>query len=177
MNIEALNQEFGIDGRLSFESWKSFSPAARLRSPAGELLVSLYGAQLLEASASGKHSFWLSPSAFSEKDKAIRGGVPVLFPWFGKNLENPSLPSHGFARTSFFKVRACASNEHSTSLELVLEDSNETKKLWPFEFKLSLRFILGSEAASQALSVELNISNPGKMPFRFSGGNSVQSLL
>ena len=31
--------------------------------------------------------------------KPIRGGVPLIFPWFGPNTANPSLPAHGFART------------------------------------------------------------------------------
>jgi len=169
-NIKALNQEFGIDGRLSFESWKNFTPAARLRSSLGEMLVSLYGGQLLEASIAGRHSFWLSPSAFSERGKAIRGGVPVIFPWFGENLLDSSLPSHGFARTSFFEVRTSSSNELGTSLKLVLGDSNESRKLWPFKFELVLGFLLGSETGDNELSVELEITNTDKTSFSFSGG-------
>src|SRR5271155_3851523 len=30
--------------------------------------------------------------------KAIRGGVPVCFPWFGSKVGDPTAPSHGFAR-------------------------------------------------------------------------------
>jgi len=42
---------------------------------------------------------WLSKKAFFEKGKAIRGGIPICFPWFGKHSDNVKLSQHGFART------------------------------------------------------------------------------
>ena len=41
----------------------------------------------------------MSSKSLFEPGKAIRGGVPLIFPWFGADAADKSLPAHGFART------------------------------------------------------------------------------
>ena len=34
-----------------------------------------------------------------EEGRAIRGGVPICFPWFANKADNSNVPMHGFVRT------------------------------------------------------------------------------
>lgn len=47
---------------------------------------------------------WLSALAVLEPGKAIRGGVPIVFPWFGAGRSGELTPAHGFARTSAWEM-------------------------------------------------------------------------
>src|SRR4051794_5292008 len=69
--------------------------------------------------------------------KAIRGGVPVIFPWFGANETNKDLPMHGFARTSEWEVEAVERWPDDT-IELVfrLVADDATRAVWPYDFVL-----------------------------------------
>ncbi|MEM0914268.1 MAG: D-hexose-6-phosphate mutarotase [Planctomycetota bacterium] len=42
---------------------------------------------------------WMSSKAEYRDGKAIRGGVPVCFPWFGPKADDPDAPAHGTVRT------------------------------------------------------------------------------
>ncbi len=47
---------------------------------------------------------YLSSASHFESGKAIRGGIPVVFPWFGPIKVDPAAPQHGWARTSEWEV-------------------------------------------------------------------------
>lgn len=47
----------------------------------------------------GKEVLYMSPQSQFSPGVAIRGGVPICFPWFGPHVHDASLPTHGFART------------------------------------------------------------------------------
>ena len=61
--------------------------------------ISLYGGHVLSwAPAGHKPVIYMSPKAVFKKGKALRGGIPLCWPWFGKNTEDASQPAHGVAR-------------------------------------------------------------------------------
>ena len=80
--------------------------ALRLRASGSEALVYLHGAHLASFRTS-EHGelLWLSEKARYAPGKAIRGGVPICFPWFGAHAR-AELPAHGFARTHEFASKA-----------------------------------------------------------------------
>lgn len=92
-------------------------PAAALssRAPGVDILViaapdfhaeiSLQGGQLLGFRAAGQQPLlYLSPQAVFQPGKAIRGGVPPCWPWFGPHPDDASLPAHGVARTHVWRL-------------------------------------------------------------------------
>lgn len=99
--------------------------------------VTLQGAHLLAWQPTGeKPVLWLSEKSAFTAGKAVRGGIPICWPWFGPAGE----PAHGFARILPWTLTAHDENEESVMLTLVLESSEQTKKLWPHDFTLLARF-------------------------------------
>eukprot|EP00606_Chrysophyceae_sp_TOSAG23-5_P000839 GSChrysophyteH2.ASY1.ANO1.1178.1 assembled CDS len=108
---------------------------------------------------SGSEQLFLSSQAVFDGKKAIRGGIPVVFPQFGakKLTENSSMSQHGFARTSLWTYDEDSSyaDANSATAVFTLESSEATKAVWPHKFKLSYRVTL---RAGQ-LETELSITN------------------
>ncbi len=87
--------------------------------------VSLYGAHILEWTPKGHQNvFFLSPNVVFAHGKAIRGGVPLCWPWFGKNQDDATKAAHGVARTAFWKHAETQEESHCTRLILALPASD-----------------------------------------------------
>ena len=109
--------------------------------------ISLYGAQVLTWQPSQQHPvFWLSPCALYKTGKAIRGGVPLCWPWFGthSNDENKTAGNHGFARQSFWQVNAVDITEAGVNISLHWQGEN-IHSLWPYACRLEQQLFFGKE--------------------------------
>jgi glucose-6-phosphate 1-epimerase len=124
--------------------------------------ISLYGAHVLSFRPKGKDELlWMSENSFFEEGKAIRGGIPICFPWFGPIADNPKLPIHGFARLSNWNLEEIADlNDYSTKIVLGLTSNDFTRNIWPFEFSAKLIVVIGN-----SLNVSLQYKNTGKTKF------------
>ncbi|AGH80999.1 aldose 1-epimerase [Psychromonas sp. CNPT3] len=109
---------------------------------------------------------WLSKSALYQDGKAIRGGVPICWPWFGPAGEElgADLPAHGFARTQKWDMLSVNESEQGVTLEFLLKDNAETLKLWPFKFELRLKVTLDTQ-----LKLELISTNCSESAFTYRG--------
>ena len=76
-------------------------PAIELTLPDGSAaVVLLHGAHVLSWQAGGwGEQLYLSPKAVAAEGKAVRGGIPVIFPQFEQRGPDRSLPRHGLSRT------------------------------------------------------------------------------
>ena len=139
-----------------------------LSSPHGHARLSLQGAQLLESQLNGRPLTWLSPYAHLNDAKqtsfdsnslfrkdAIRGGVPVCFPWFG---QRPGLPSHGFARNRSWRL--CEQSASHAVLSLTHDD--ESLVLWPHRFRAELTVRL-----DDGVNFGFRVDNVDDVPFAF----------
>ena len=96
--------------------------------------------------------------------------APIMFPICGGlkkgryELDGVSyeMPKHGFAKKSLFEVEALS----KTSLTLVLRDSEETRKFYPFSFAFRVKY----ELDGASLSVTYDVENTGKDTMYFSFG-------
>lgn len=96
--------------------------------------VALNGAHLLSWKPEGETEvLWLSDATSFKKGAAIRGGVPVCWPWFGPS-EQQGLPSHGFARNQQWTLKAHNEDDNGAVLTFELQANDETRALWPHEF-------------------------------------------
>lgn len=75
-------------------------PVLRLDSALCTAVLSLHGGQLLSCVPAGQpHDLlWLTPTP-RPAPQAIRGGVPVCWPWFGREGVAADAPQHGTVRT------------------------------------------------------------------------------
>ena len=62
--------------------------------------ILLFGATVISWIFNGRERLFVSETAVWDGKKAIRGGIPLVFPQFGQPLKTMS--QHGFARYFFF---------------------------------------------------------------------------
>ena len=125
--------------------------------------LSVYGAQVLAFRPTGAAAdlLFLSERAAYQPGKAIRGGVPVCWPWFGPDPQGLGRPAHGLARTRLWTLRhAAALPCDETQIVMGLSDSAETRALWPHAFDLSLTVTVGA-----TLKLALSTHNAGDTTF------------
>ncbi|MDN6110391.1 MAG: D-hexose-6-phosphate mutarotase, partial [Enterobacterales bacterium] len=115
-------------------------PVVVVNHPKVRAAVTLQGAHLLSWQPSGeKPVLWLSSETAFKNGVAIRGGIPICWPWFGPAGQ----PAHGFARNLPWTLTAHDEDESGVILTFTLEQSPESKKHWPHDFCLIARFKLG----------------------------------
>ena len=163
MTLSELNKQYGIDQKVSFKNYQH-TIVAEINSNSSTAQVSLYGAQVLSFIPSGNEDtlFMSSKSLFVE-GKAIRGGIPICWPWFGAHPVDGSLPSHGFARIMTWEVIGTKEEGNEVVLTLGLSSNAETLSLWPYQFEAQLEVRVG-----QTLSVALKTINTDNKAFEIS---------
>jgi glucose-6-phosphate 1-epimerase len=128
---------------------------------AGEMY--LHGAHVTSwKPAGGDGVLFLSSQARWEDGRAIRGGVPICFPWFGDKTDDSKAPAHGFVRTKAWQIESIAQAGGAVTVSMFTESDENTKKWWPADFRLLHRATFGRE-----LSLELVVTNTGRTPLRF----------
>lgn len=139
-------------------------PSVRVHTPAASGLVFLQGAHVAEwVPADQKPVIWLSEKAVYQAGKALRGGIPICFPWFGNHPEHKDYPAHGFARTKELKyLGARATAEGGAELEFMLEDDGSTFAFFPHAFEARLRVSFG-----KTLALAFTVMNRGADSFSF----------
>ncbi|UWZ83941.1 D-hexose-6-phosphate mutarotase [Occallatibacter riparius] len=163
-HIDALNHRFGIDGIAQIVSGKGGLPVVQITSPAAHAEVSLYGAQVLSWRPAGQEEvLFLSKQSHFESGKAIRGGIPVCFPWFRAKADNPKAPTHGFVRTREWRLDSLSvDDDGSVTLVCLTSSDDSTRALWRHDFLVAYRIRIAS-----TLRLELSVMNRGTSPLRF----------
>ncbi len=138
-----------------------------LRNEFWSARISETGAELksLASLSSGQEHIWHGDPAW------WNGSAPVLFPVIGGLKDGRythegrqyKLPSHGFARASEFTVTRSAAEE----VELALRSSAKTREAYPFDFSLTVSFVL----ERSGLSARYRVQNTGSKRMYFSIGS------
>jgi glucose-6-phosphate 1-epimerase len=101
--IDALVTAMSATTGLAFVEHAGYQ-CVRVSHSGGVLWVSLHGAQVLSWIPRGQRDvFWLSPLALPAP-AAIRGGVPVCWPWFGKQGMPTGAMQHGPIRNAMWRL-------------------------------------------------------------------------
>src|SRR5260370_19779164 len=135
----------------------------RITSPEVEGEMYLHGAHITSWKPTGKEEvLFLSSQSRWEQGRAIRGGIPICFPWFGDKADDPKAPAHGFVRTKAWKLESIAQVRDGVTVSMFTESDEDTKRWWPADFRLVYRVTFASE-----LRLELVVTNTGETPLRF----------
>lgn len=157
-------RRFEIPGVAKFSDTPAGLVVIDLSPALAKAQIYLHGAHVTSFQPSGAQPvLFLSRRSQFEKDKPIRGGVPVIFPWFGPREGHLQSAAHGFARTLPWEVESlsCADGA-SVDLVLALKSDETTRAIWPHDFVLRHRISVGSE-----LSMTLEVVNRSDAPFTF----------
>ena len=103
---------------------------------------------------------WLSRTYACGPGKAIRGGVPVIFPQFS---DRGPLPKHGVARDRAWEYLSAGADQEMSQATFELTDDHATREIWPHRFRLWL----GATAFATALDVAVEVRNDGDDRFSF----------
>jgi glucose-6-phosphate 1-epimerase len=123
------------------------------------------GAHLTEWTPSGEEPvLFTSKKSLFAPGKAIRGGVPICFPWFAARAGHPKSPAHGVVRAAEWAVHSITAAEPngSVSVAFSISDSEASREEWPHAFHTVFRVKLG-----RTLEMALHVENRGSDPFTF----------
>jgi len=163
MKLSLLNQKFSIKNHLEFVEAVAGFTFINIQTSLCEAKISLHGGQVL--SFKPRHTsedlLFVSDNAYYQTGKAIKGGCPICWPGFAQHPSYPQLPFHGFVRDQIWQLESTAINEKG-EIEIILSisDSESTRSIWPFAFKLQQKIVLGEQ-----LTIELKTTNNGQKSF------------
>jgi glucose-6-phosphate 1-epimerase len=161
MTLDELGRRFAIDGQIAFSLDPGGMPLIDVRNAHATARVALNGGNVVAFQPHGQAPvLFLSERSQFRAGKAIRGGIPICWPWFGPHAGDPAKPQHGFARTMPWSVeRVGVLPGGESEVELGLVDSDATRALWPQPFALRLQVVIGA-----ALEVALTARNMADAP-------------
>ena len=163
MDTRTLNSQFGIAGQLQFFEGQGGLIFVKISNPQADALVSTYAGQVLRFKPAdvADEVLFMSGQAYFEVGKAIRGGIPVCWPWFGPDPQGQGRPSHGFVRNCQWSVIGTrALDGGATQIVLGVDADAETLAIWPRPFELRVEITVGA-----VLKVALRTTNKGEESF------------
>ncbi|MEZ4702069.1 MAG: D-hexose-6-phosphate mutarotase [Rhodothermales bacterium] len=162
LEIDQLSARFALGRQIMFVEGPGGLPMIELAHDQARATISLLGGQVLKFQPAGAEPvLWMSEKSLYEEGRAIRGGIPVCWPWFGPAPSDESLPNHGFVRNRLWEVRATRIVDgEAAQLRLGLSDDAEMLRMWPHPFDLELIITVDS-----ALTVELVARNTGHFTY------------
>lgn len=162
--ITALNSRFGVSGLAQIVAGNGGLPKIRIETSAATSEIYLHGAQITAWQPSGLGEvLFLSGKSHWQDGKAIRGGIPVCFPWFRAKADDPHAPSHGFVRTKTWTLDSISSaGPDAVCVRFSTGNDDNGRKWWPFEFRLEYAITVG-----KSLGLELTMKNTGEKELSF----------
>lgn len=142
-------------------------PAMQIETAACKATLALHGAHVTQwQPAHAKHPvIYNSPTAVYREGKAIRGGIPLCWPWFNAHPSDPKThPSHGVARNRFWQLVSAEALNGQIVFRLMLEQTDAVGEHVPFDFKL-----IASISFGETLEVELQTENLSSQPIPVGG--------
>jgi glucose-6-phosphate 1-epimerase len=163
-DLRALQAKLGTSGVVRAEAGNGSLIRLAVNSDLAAAQIYLHGAHLAHFQPRGAQPLlFMSGASLFQPDKPIRGGVPVIFPWFGARAGRPADPPHGFARLREWQLEsATVAADGSVRISLTLNDDEQTRGQWPFGFALRMSF-----AISAVLEITMEVSNPSGQPIEF----------
>jgi glucose-6-phosphate 1-epimerase len=163
LDLQQLNDRFAIPGVAQIVPGNDGQPKIRITSVAASAEIYLHGAHLTSwIPAGAEEVLFLSSKAQYRDGKAIRGGVPICFPWFNAKADDPKAPSHGFVRTKTWELDSITHEGNAIAVSLSTASDEATRKWWPYEFRAVQRITISSH-----LQMELTVTNTGAAPLPF----------
>jgi glucose-6-phosphate 1-epimerase len=121
-----------------------------------------YAAHVWSWSLDGNAVLWTSAESVFETGKALRGGIPICWPWFGPGRSGDLTPAHGFARISEWTLDGRVDRGNAEVLTYVLDPAAAPDALPGEDWRLTYQVSVGDE-----LELALTVENRGGTSFEY----------
>jgi len=164
MSNAETTRKFEIAGALRFEETAPGMLCAVVATPLAEATVYLQGAHVATWTPRGQNPvLFMSSKSLFAPGKAIRGGVPVIFPWFGGRGDGKPGPAHGFARSMPWTLESTRlTGDGEVEIVMTLAPGDSIRALGCDNFLARFHVLVGDR-----LSMELEIHNQSGEPFTY----------
>ena len=166
MDLTALRNQFAVAG-VAFDEMNGL---LRMHVDTPEAAATLYlqGAHLTAWQPAGfEPAILLSHKSDFAPGKPIRGGIPIVFPWFATDTKQDRIdghpgPTHGFARIQDWTLESVKRAAGVTALIFTLGPTAMSRSMGFDHFLLTLEFHIGTR-----LAVSMTVANLADQPLRF----------
>lgn len=139
--------QFEIPGHLALAEGNGGLPKLLVTTPFSTAEIYRHGAHVTAFGKTGEAPLlFMSAAGNFARDKAIRGGVPIIFPWFGPR---EGVPAHGFARTVEWDLK---------QTQLLPDGSVQVRFGLPAVKSYDVEYIV---TVGETLTLELVVGNTG----------------
>ncbi|RYD47135.1 MAG: D-hexose-6-phosphate mutarotase [Verrucomicrobiaceae bacterium] len=146
-------EQFEIPGHLTVAEGNGGLPKLLVTTPFSTAEIYLHGAHITAFRKNGEPPLlFMSAGSNFATDRAIRGGVPIIFPWFGAR---EGVPAHGFARTVGWDLRES---------QLLPDGSVQVRLGMPAVKSYEVEYLV---TVSDTLTMELVVGNTDKKDATF----------
>ena len=154
-SIIEQNQEFVLADALSVIAGQGGQPCLDVQTPACRGRQYLLGASVTDWQPQGHEPvLFTSRRAVFADQEAIRGGVPICFPWFSNHPSEADAPKHGLVRQQLWSpVQTGAGPDGQVQTEMV--------------YNLDLLHVNFRAEFGRELSMHLAVTNPSDSDQRF----------
>lgn len=153
-NISTLNESLIMS---SFQTDKNGRKMVTVTNAADGSQITIYqqGGHISSwKTANGEEHLYNSPKTIYADGKAIRGGVPLIFPQFSDL--GPLPVSHGFLRISNFELKGTTTKQGMQEVQLVYELRPGMQKLLP---DANLDVLLTVQFSASHLHMDVKVTN------------------
>jgi D-hexose-6-phosphate mutarotase len=144
----------GVPARVTFLDGQNELPMLEVTTAWSSAEIYLDGAHVTRFKKKDEPPLlFMSQCSRFEKGHPIRGGIPVILPWFG---QREGLPTHGFARLKTWELKEFVpAPDGSVSVRFRLPDSPEASAFPPF----TADYVV---TVNEALTLQLLVTNNSK---------------
>ena len=136
-------------------------PPRTYTCPTAHGAVYHYGAHVIDWTPEGAEPvLWMSQMTRLDDENALRGGIPICWPWFGAGPEGIAQPLHGFARLTEWHLVRTKQTPDAVKATYLLVDARPDKFDFPYRCTYDVSF--GHE-----FSATLKVRNTGTRRFTF----------
>jgi len=162
-SLAALDTQANLGGRVRLEGADTALPRLAIGTDACTGVMCLHGAHVLAwQPADAQPVLFQSGRSHLGPGQPIRGGVPVIFPWFGPHPSDANLPMHGLLRTRSWELADIKALGDSVTVAMTIASDAEMQRLWPGDFAARLTATFDRE-----LHLVFEVGNTGAEPFDF----------
>ena len=163
LNLTDIDRRFGIPDVARVCEGNGGLSRVDITSPLAHGEMYLHGAHVTSWQPAGSDEvLFLSSKSRWEDGHAIRGGIPICFPWFRGKADDPHAPAHGFVRIRRWQLYSIIETNEGVIVTMFTESDEQTRRWCPAEFRLVHRVTFGPE-----LRLELVCINTGRTVFHF----------